>query len=107
MPDVDVIIEVIQDINMILGKQGPLHINTGVFDRGGGDYEDDQFDTINDMVVIGENGNKITLDDIMQLFKIMEKQFDLLYEDGYHYGYFYEGISYDDDNDTYEVLWGT
>ena len=105
--ELDQIMEAIEDIGKIIGKSGPIHFNTGIYEREIGEYEKIGLYDIEDLIVLGENGEMITMEHVKKLFNYMKKQFKQLEDNGYEYAYFYEGINYNEKDNIYEVLWGS
>jgi len=99
--------EAFGDVKNMVGKTGPLNINTGVYERELGEYEEVGLYAIDDLMVIGNEGKKITFDYVMEIFEYMKDQFKQIDDNGFAYAYFYEGIKYNKKDNIYEVLWGS
>lgn len=96
-------------IETLCEKQGPLLINTKIYSRDIDSYSKDikNFSTKKDLLTIGKKGKTITLQDVRKLIDRIDKQMEFLSENGFSYSYFFEGITYDEKNLTYNLLWGS
>lgn len=108
-PDVFVINKTIDMIKELVGKNGPVTINTGIYARDSEYQEEDPevFDPENDIIEIGKEGKRITIRDIEKLMSHIKSQFNTLEKNNFGYSYFFEGIKYNKKSDMYEFYFGS
>ena len=93
--------------NMI-GRRYVITIDSGIFRHNIND-DDKLLDETKDIYeLIGDKDNEIEMDDIIYMFKKMQKQFDEMKKKGLdNRSYYYEGIEYDRNTKLYKIYWGS
>lgn len=86
-------------------KNKSIILDTGVYAHL--DREDRDDLSLHDDIITVENKNGISLDDIYQAVEKIRDQFRAIDEKDIGRAYFYEGIIYHSQNNTYKLIWGS
>jgi len=93
------ILEISKDI---VGKKGPVGIDTGIY-KHNLLFEDK--DKKCDVYMLGEDGNEITIDQMVALFSMLDDLVDKLMSKTWR-SYYFEGMVQLSDNEFY-ICWGS
>lgn len=104
--------ELLEGIKLIIGVQGPVYLDTNIYEHSEnyyGDYYNKFYDgnwKKKDIIKFGKKGKLITIDDIFIVFdKIFKNEkYEELMEGGR--SYFFEGIT-KEYNDKFNIIWGS
>jgi len=89
----------------IMGLKKNITIDSGIFKHLLSD-ERCLFDKSNDIIeIFGNEDKEIDLDDVIEAFEEMQKQFDELGDSGR--SYYFEGIGCDKPENGYHIKWGS
>ncbi|WP_113905741.1 hypothetical protein [Aliidiomarina celeris] len=102
MSDLNVVSEVLSLAQELVGKQGPIELNTGIYDHNIFLEEDRSAE---DIVVLGEDKSEITFAQLIELFEQLDSLVDDL-SDETERSYFFEGITKNSAT-SYSFNWGS
>lgn len=90
----------------VIGRTTPVVLNSGIYSHSwdGEEYDDGNNDVI---TIVGAPQEPITLQKVLEAFRTMQHQFEVINENDQGRSYFYEGLSYNDSTGEYEVHWGS
>jgi hypothetical protein len=97
------IVNTLKFAHHLVGKDGPVNLDTQICAH----YDFNGNGTLEDIVVIGKPGEKITLEDIMHAFNAINKS--KLYQSKFNSGkrsYSFEGF-HESSADNYSIMWGS
>lgn len=90
----------------MIGRKYTITMDSGIFRHN---INDKLLDKTKDIYELyGDKDNKIEMDDIIDMFKKMQKQFDEMEKKRLdNRSYYYEGIEYDMNRKMYKIYWGS
>lgn len=87
----------------IIGLKKNITIDSGIFKHL---IDDEPFDESKDIIeIFGNEDKEIDLDDVIEVFEEMQKQFDEIGDNGR--SYYFEGIKCDKSENEYHISWGS
>lgn len=111
-------LDAIKFAERIIGRKWNVVINSNIFDHNY-DYPGLLDKSMDIIEIFGNEDKEIELDDIIDVFKKMQRQFDEMDKKGLNNrSYYYEGIFFDHDEqknrecygknvETYKIIWGS
>jgi hypothetical protein len=90
----------------IVGMERRVYINTGIYKHNIFDDKKILNKKEDRIVIRGSKTNPISLNDVLDAYKIMKKQFDFMDENNMGRSYYYEDLRCIDET-HYEICWGS
>ena len=101
MSDLYSAIEVLLVANEIVGKKGPIAIDSRIYRHN---INMEEVDKGNDLYILGENGNEVTFEELIELITKLNDLVDNLYS-ATGRSYYFEGI--EKSSDMFVMAWGS
>lgn len=101
-------IDTLEFIQKVIGLKNDVMFNSEIYSHVLDCSEEDNLDRRDDLYILFGNANKkITLDDVYDLFKDMELQFDIINEKKISRSFYFEAIKIDNNKKslTYKIFW--
>ena len=107
--DLQQTLDILTIASKIVGQTKTVIFDSGIYAHYCEQQDDDTFDIKKDIIKLrGSSKNPITLNDLVRVFKKMQKQFKILNKENNYIGpFFYEGIVFNKDKHKWDVWWGS